>query len=88
MKRMSLILVWLVAWYGCFSSQAEKRYFQLQISPELHATFPKIDRILLVDSVDCEDLYDDFRIIYRNSPYQIITATLLTRSITFPMITG
>lgn len=71
MKRVILIVIWLCLWSGCFSSQTEKRYFQLEISPGVHSNFKKVDRILLVESVDAEGLYDDFRIIYRNSPYQV-----------------
>lgn len=71
MKRMILLLAWMCFWAGCFGSQTEKRYFQLQLSPELNFKFNKIDRILLVESVHTQDLYDDFRIIYRKSPYQV-----------------
>lgn len=71
MKRMILLLVWMCFWAGCFGSQTEKRYFQLQLSPELNFKFHKIDKILLVESVHTEDFYDDFRIIYRKSPYQV-----------------
>ena len=68
---MILLLAWMCFWAGCFGSQTEKRYFQLQLSPELNFKFNKIDRILLVESVHTQDLYDDFRIIYRKSPYQV-----------------
>lgn len=71
MKRIVLILMWLCLWFGCFSSQSEKRYFQLELSPGVHSNFRKIDKILLIESVDAEGLYDDFRVIYRDSPYQV-----------------
>ena len=71
MKRIILIVMWLCLWFGCFSSQTEKRYFQLELSPGAHSNFKKIDKTLLIESVDSEGLYDDFRVIYRNSPYQV-----------------
>jgi ABC-type uncharacterized transport system auxiliary subunit len=71
MRRIAWIALWICFWFGCFSSQTDKRYFQLQISPGSHSYFNKIDKILLIESVHAEGLYDDFRVIYRNSPYQV-----------------
>lgn len=71
MKRIIVIVIWLCLWFGCFSSQTEKRYFQLEISPGAPSDLKKIDSVLLVESVDAEGLYDDFRVIYRSSPYQV-----------------
>ena len=55
---------------GCFGTQNVKRYFQLgSPSPE---TVPRDGVLrLLVEPVKTNHLYDDFRIVYRLSPYQV-----------------
>jgi ABC-type uncharacterized transport system auxiliary subunit len=55
---------------GCFSSPS-KKYFQivpLDKDAQLH---PKIDRDLYIEPVRVNTLYDDFRVIYRVSPFEL-----------------
>jgi ABC-type uncharacterized transport system auxiliary subunit len=68
--RKTLVLVCLVlAGAGCFASHA-KRYFELG-APAPGAGEPAFDKTILFDRVDCDVLYDDFRIIYRLSPTEV-----------------
>lgn len=59
----------LVGLAGCFSSSPDKKYFQINLAAS-PATAP-FDRSLVVDRFDINSLYDDFRIIYRVSPFEI-----------------
>lgn len=68
-----LVLIFLT---GCISSSPRKKYFQLHIDDarrdaKTQAVVEKLDKIILVESVDIEDIYDDYRIVYRTSPYQL-----------------
>ena len=65
---LSLAAVLLIA--GCFSTPA-KRYFQIvpiDRSPEPHA---RVERMLYIEPVRVDPLYDDFRVIYRVSPFEL-----------------
>ena len=82
MKRLSLSLLVLLALIfsllavtGCISS-VSKEYFQLYLPHD--TTVPadvsiayKIDKILLVEPVEVDPIYDDYRMVYRTSPYHL-----------------
>jgi len=54
---------------ACFSASPEKAYFQIHVQTAPAATaFPKV---LFLDRIDVDSLYDDFRILYRLSPFEI-----------------
>jgi uncharacterized lipoprotein YmbA len=66
----------LILLIGCISSSPTKRYFQLHIDDVLRESkagtaVEKIDKVILIESVEVEDVYNDYRIVYRNSPYQL-----------------
>ena len=65
---MSLMICILLA--GCISSP-EKHYFQLNLLPPKNSLDISFDQVMLVESVKTDDLYDDYRIIYRLSPFQL-----------------
>jgi len=82
MKRLSSILSLLFALIlaalaitGCISSVG-KEYFQLYLPQNTtaaagdEATY-KIDKILLVESVEVDRIYNDYRIVYRTSPFHL-----------------
>ncbi|MCK4836975.1 MAG: membrane integrity-associated transporter subunit PqiC [Candidatus Aminicenantes bacterium] len=71
MKKGIVSLIGILLLVNCFTSQNAKRYFQLQLPGEFTANLKKINKVLLIEAVGAEDLYDDFRVIYRKSPYQI-----------------
>jgi len=71
MRKIAVPLAAVLLLAGCFSSSPNKRYFQivaLDHDAELH---PKIDRPLYIEPVRVDPLYDDFRVIYRVSPFEL-----------------
>lgn len=83
MKRLLLILSVLFALIfvalaitGCISSVG-KEYFQLYLPQTTTAaaagveTTHKIDKILLVESVEVDPIYNDYRMVYRTSPFHL-----------------
>lgn len=78
MKRILYLIIIpsLILITGCISSSPSKRYFQLHIDDAVkerktQAVVEKYDKIILVETVDVEDVYNDYRIVYRTSPYQL-----------------
>ncbi len=68
----SIILIFFI---GCMSSPM-KKYYQINledISMQKSQSFDlkSIDKILLVDKIDMEEIYNDYRLIYRKSPFQL-----------------
>ena len=78
MKRLSLmlsVLLTVLALTGCISSVG-KEYFQLYLPQHTTAaagaeTIHKIDKILLVESVEVDAVYNDYRMVYRTSPFHL-----------------
>jgi len=72
------LLIVLIGTSGCMTT-AGKNYFQLSIPPEIikpvstaaSVTPVKIEKILMVQPVKADEVYNDYRIVYRNSPYQV-----------------
>lgn len=64
----SVLLVLLLA--GCFSTPT-KRYFQIVAMDRDAQPHPKVDKVLYIEPVRVDPLYDDFRIIYRVSLYEL-----------------
>ena len=77
-KRIILffpILIVLMGLTGCISTVG-KKYYQLYLDedPDSAAQVNGIQTgngILLVESIEVEDIYDDYRVVYRTSPYQL-----------------
>jgi len=70
MRKLALPLAAILLLAGCFSTPS-KRYFQivaLDKDAELH---PKIGLPLYIEPVRVDPLYDDYRVIYRVSPYEL-----------------
>jgi ABC-type uncharacterized transport system auxiliary subunit len=74
MKRFSryscclvLIAIFLA---GCMTSPY-KRYFQLKLPVGESKGLTPIDRVLLVKRVKVERIYDDYRLVYRESPFEL-----------------
>lgn len=69
-RKLALPLAAILLLAGCFSSPG-KKYFQIvpmEKSAELH---PKIGRALYIEPVRVDPLYDDYRVIYRVSPFEL-----------------
>jgi len=70
MKKTALVYITCLVLTGCMASPT-KNYFEIYL-PKSGETAPvSIQRTILLESVEVGDLYDDFRIIYRKSPYEI-----------------
>ena len=62
------LLVLLLA--GCFSAPA-KRYFEIVVQDTNAQPHPRVDKVLYIEPVRVDPLYDDFRVIYRVSPFEL-----------------
>ena len=65
--RCSLLVLLLAA---CFSVPT-KRYFQIVVTDTNAQPHPKIDKVLYIEPVRVDPLYDDFRVIYRVSLFEL-----------------
>ena len=71
MKKLAVPLAAVLLLAGCLSSSPSKRYFQIaavDTDAQLHS---KIDKALYIEPVRVDPLYDDFRVIYRISAYEL-----------------
>ena len=70
MKKINIMLLLILFLGGCMSSPSRK-YYQLHLTdPELPVS-KAISKTVFVEPVDMDDLYDDFRIVYRISPFEL-----------------
>jgi ABC-type uncharacterized transport system auxiliary subunit len=70
MRKLALPLAAIVLLAGCFTT-AGKKYFQI-VPMDKDASFhPKIERALYIEPVRVDPLYDDYRVIYRVSPFEL-----------------
>jgi uncharacterized lipoprotein YmbA len=69
------IILFVLCLAGCISSSPGKRYFQLYLGDDGGAKSrepaKKLDKIILVESVSVDEIYSDYRIVYRTSPFQL-----------------
>ncbi len=70
MRKLVFPLAAILLLAGCFSTPS-KRYFQIVAMDKDAELHPKIGKALYIEPVRVEPLYDDFRVIYRVSPYEI-----------------
>jgi ABC-type uncharacterized transport system auxiliary subunit len=68
-KFIVLAAVMAVGLAGCFSAQPEKKYYEIHLEAEPDPA--PFGASLLIDRVEIDSVYDDFRVIYRVSPYEI-----------------
>jgi uncharacterized lipoprotein YmbA len=73
--HLFFIIPALIFFVGCMSS-SRKQYFQLHMDvtgreAKLQKPAPKWDKTLRIEPVAVEDIYNDYRIVYRTSPYQL-----------------
>jgi len=69
MRKAFVLACIVLVGAGCFASHA-KRYFELGATAPGPGE-PGFDKTILIDRVDIEELYDDFRIIYRLSSTEV-----------------
>ena len=70
MRKLALPLAAILLLAGCFSTPS-KRYFQITAIDRDAEFHPKIGKALYIEPARVDPLYDDFRVIYRVSPYEI-----------------
>jgi hypothetical protein len=61
----------LVLLFAACLSVPTKRYFQIVVTDTDAQPHPKIDRALYIEPVRVDPLYDDFRVIYRVSLFEL-----------------
>jgi uncharacterized lipoprotein YmbA len=69
-RKLVLPLAAALLLAGCLSSPM-KRYFQIVAMDMDAQPHPSIGRVLYIEPVRVDPLYDDFRVIYRVSPYEL-----------------
>lgn len=70
MRKLAIPLLSMLLVAGCLSAPT-KRYFQI-VAMDLDARpHPLIGKVVYIEPVRVDPLYDDFRVIYRVSPYEL-----------------
>ena len=70
MRKAAILILMAAVMGGCGSTHA-KRYFQIRsIAPDEPA-LPKVERRLLVEAASVDPLYDDIRILFRVSAFEL-----------------
>lgn len=70
MRKAAFCILIAALMIGCGSTHA-KRYFEIRSVASGEPALPKIERRLLVEAPACDPLYDDIRIVYRVSPFEL-----------------
>ena len=71
MRKTALVTLTLLLLAGCMTVPS-KRYFQIAMAPGPEELMhPWMGKVLYVEPVRIDPLYDDFRILYRVSPYEL-----------------
>ncbi len=70
MKKINITILLILFLGGCMSSPSRK-YYQLHLIDPDQPVSKTISKTVLVEPIDIDDLYDDFRIVYRLSPFEL-----------------
>jgi ABC-type uncharacterized transport system auxiliary subunit len=70
MRKPALALAVVLLLAGCLSTPS-KRYIQIVAMDKDAQPHPRIDKVLYVEPVRVDPLYDDFRVIYRVSLFEL-----------------
>lgn len=70
MRKLAVFACLAVILWGCMSSPA-KKYYQINLGEMERESLPTINKTVLVEPAVADGLYDDFRIIYRISPFEL-----------------
>lgn len=70
MKKIGFLLIILILSFGCLSSPP-KKYHQIYLPENPKASSYKINKRIFVDRIQTMLFYDNFEIVYRESPYQL-----------------
>lgn len=64
-----LLLILFTLLSGCMASPS-KRYYEFYLEPPPDG-MAKIEKVLMVEPVEVAQVYDDYRLVYRVSPFQL-----------------
>jgi uncharacterized lipoprotein YmbA len=70
MRKAAIAILLAVLMSGCGSTHV-KRYFEIRSLVSAEPALPKVERRVLVEPVRVDSLYDDVRIVYRVSPFEL-----------------
>jgi hypothetical protein len=70
MKKVMFVILPILLVAGCMTVPS-KRYFQILILDADRPPLPKIEKTLYIEPTRIDPLYDDTRIVYRVSPYEL-----------------
>jgi len=68
-KNAILLFAFSILWAACFTAGPPKKYYEIHL--EAGPGGEPFTASLLIDRLEIDSLYDDFRIIYRVSPFEI-----------------
>jgi ABC-type uncharacterized transport system auxiliary subunit len=71
MRKAALTVLLAAGLWACFSASPNKVYLQLHLEASPALPGPAFDKALYIERVAVDELYDDFRIIYRLTPFEI-----------------
>ncbi len=70
MRKAAILLLAAVLFAGCGTTPT-KRYFQIKSVAAEEPALPKVERRLVIEPAAVDPLYDDIRILYRVSPFEV-----------------
>jgi len=70
MRKAAIAVLCLILFGACGSTHA-RRYFQIRSVAAEEPVLPRIERRLAVEPAAVDALYDDIRIVYRLSPFEV-----------------
>jgi uncharacterized lipoprotein YmbA len=69
-KKTAIVLFTVLLIFGCFSSPY-KRYFQINIENSNSIENKEVKTTVLIKDIIINEFYDDYRLVYRTSPYEL-----------------
>jgi len=70
MRKAAIVILIAAFMIGCGSAHT-RRYFQIKTIAAEDPAVPKVERRVLVEPASVDPLYDDIRILYRVSPFEV-----------------
>jgi len=70
MRKYLVIVLIVLVLSGCMSSPARK-YYQFHLGGDEEPGQRTIKKTILIEPIEVAELYDDFRVVYRISPYEL-----------------
>ncbi len=70
MKKIGILLIVIVLGFACLTSPV-KKYYQIFLPTNQEVSSAQIDKTIYIDRIPTQSFYDNFEIVYRDSPYQL-----------------